>query len=95
MRERWLESNYKEIETFSLNMAISNADASLVIKFRSMGKWPLPCQMVFVLSPLTQVEQSEVDSEEAYKHKSRLVICGNFAAWGESTQRQLRILHPC
>ena len=39
--------------------------------------------MVFVLKPLTQVQQTEKDSDEAYKHKSRLVICGNFAAWGE------------
>ena len=35
--------------------------------------------------PLTQTQQSEVDSEDAYKHKSRLVIRGNFAAWSEQS----------
>ena len=35
------------------------------------------------LKPLTQAQLNEVDSEEAYKHKSSSVICGNFAAWGE------------
>ena len=64
-------------------MAIIDADPSLVIKFKSMENWPLPCQMVFVLKLLTQVQQTEVDSDEAYKHKSRLVICGNFAALEE------------
>ena len=48
-----------------------------------MGKWPLPCQMVFVLKPLTQSQQQGNDIQEEYKHKSRLVICGNFATWGE------------
>ena len=38
--------------------------------------------MVFVLKPLTQVQQYEDDENQDYKHKSRLVICGNFAAWG-------------
>ena len=62
-------------------MAITDAEASLVVKPKSMGRWPVLCQMVFVLKPLTQAQQSEVDSGEAYKRKSRLVICGNFAAW--------------
>ena len=39
--------------------------------------------MVFVLKPLTQSQQTGDDVQEDYKHKSRLVICGNFAAWGE------------
>ena len=40
--------------------------------------------MVFVLNPLTQSEQMGDDDVQAeYKHKSRLVICGNFASWGE------------
>ena len=54
MRERWLVSIYKEIESFLQNMAIQDADPSLVVKWKSLGKWPLPCQMVFVLKPLTQ-----------------------------------------
>ena len=48
-----------------------------------MGKWPLPCQMVFVPKPLTQIQPTEDEANQDYKHKSRLVICGNFAAWGE------------
>ena len=54
MRERWLVSIYKEIENFLQNMAFEDADPSLVVKWKSKGKWPLPCQMVFVLKPLTQ-----------------------------------------
>ena len=84
MRERWLVSIYKEIESFLQNMAIKDADPSLVVKWKSLGKWPLPCQMVFVLKPLTQTQQTaDDDADQDYKHKSRLVICGNFAACGE------------
>ena len=83
MRERWLVSIYKEIENFLQNMAIEDADPSLVVQWKSKGKWPLPCQMVFVLKPLTQSQQQGTDIHEEYKHKSRLVICGNFATWGE------------
>ena len=83
MRERWLVSIYKEIENFLQNMAIEDADPSLVVKWKSSGRWPLPCQMVFVLKPLTQSQQASDDVQEDYKHKSRLVICGNFASWGE------------
>ena len=64
-------------------MAITDADPALVIKWKSLGKWPLPCQIVFVLKPLTQTQQTEGGTDQDYKHKSRLVICGNFAAWGE------------
>ena len=39
--------------------------------------------MVFVLKQLTQTQQTADDADQDYKHKSRLVICGNFAAWGE------------
>ena len=80
MRERWLQSIYKEIENFLQNMAIDDADPAL---WKQKGKWPLPCQMVFVLKPLTQSQQQGNDVHEEYKHKSRLVICGNFATWGE------------
>ena len=83
MRERWLVSIYKEIENFLQNMAIEHADPSLVVRWKSSGRWPLPCQMVFVLKPLTQSQQIGNDVQEDYKHKSRLVICGNFASWGE------------
>ena len=83
MRERWLQSIYKEIENFLQSMAIEDADPALVVAWRQKGKWPLPCQMVFVLKPLTQSQQQGSDVHEEYKHKSRLVICGNFATWGE------------
>ena len=83
MREKWLRSIYKEIENFLQNMAIDDADPALIVAWREKGKWPLPCQMVFVLKPLTQSQQEENDVHEEYKHKSRLVICGNFATWGE------------
>ena len=36
-----------------------------------------------MLKPLTQLQQTEDDADQDYKHKNRLVICGNFAAWGE------------
>ena len=84
MRERWLVSIYKEIENFLQNMAIEDADPSLVVRWKNSGKWPLPCQMVFVLKPLTRSQQVGDDVQEEYKHKSRLVICGNFASWGRA-----------
>ena len=83
MRERWLVSIYNEIENFLQNMAIEDADPSLVVKCKSLGKWPLPCQRVFVLKPLTQSQQQGDDVQAECKHRSRLVICGNFASWGE------------
>ena len=83
MLEKWLASIYKEIENFLQNMAIEDADPALIVRWKSLGKWPLPCQMVFVLKPLTQSQQKGDDVQEEYKHKSRLVICGNFASWGE------------
>ena len=83
MRERWLVSIYKEIENFLQNMAIEDAVPSLVVRWKGSGRWPLPCQMVFVLKPLTQSQQIGDDVQAEYKHKSRLVICGNFASWGE------------
>ena len=92
VRERWLISIYKEIENFLLNMAITDAHPSLVVKFKSMGKWPLPCHMVFVPKPLTQAQQSEVASDEACKHKSRLVICGNL--WGEHSTTSTNLDAP-
>ena len=84
MRERWLASIYKEIENFLQNMAIEDADPSLVLQWRSKGKWPLPCQMVFVLKPLTQSQQQGTDIHEEYKHKSRLVMCGNSCHMGRA-----------
>ena len=83
IRERWLVSIYREIENFLQNMAFQDADPSLVVKWKSLGKWPIPCQMVFVLKLLTQAQQTEEGVQQDYKHKSRLVICGNFAAWGD------------
>ena len=56
-RERWLVSIYKDVENFLQNMAIEDADPSLVVKWRSLGKRPLPCQMAFVLKPLMQSQQ--------------------------------------
>ena len=83
MREKWLVSIYKGIENFLQNMAIEDADSALVVRWKSLGKSPLPCQMEFVLRPLTQSQQKGDDVQKEYKHKSRLVICGNFASWGE------------
>ena len=66
MRERWLISIYKEIENFLQNMAIQDADPCLVINWKSLGKWPLPCQTVFVLKPLTQTQQTADDADQDY-----------------------------
>ena len=76
-------SVYKETENFLQSMATEDADPALVVKWKSLGKWPLPCQIVFVLKPLTQSQQKGDDVQEECKQKSRLVICGNFASWGE------------
>ena len=70
MRGRWLVSIYKEIENFLQNMAIEGADPSLVVKRKSSGRWPLPCQMAFVLKPLTQSQQTGDDVQADYKHKA-------------------------
>ena len=64
-------------------MAITDADPSLIVKLKSMGKWPLPCQVVFVLKLFTQIQQTEDEANQDCKRKNRLMICGNFAAWGE------------
>ena len=94
MRERWLVSIFKEIENFLQNMAIEDADPSLVVRWKSLVKWPLPCQMVLVLKPLTQSQQVGDDVQEEYKHKSRLVICGNFASWGEHSMTTTNLDAP-
>ena len=75
-------------------MAIEDADPSLVVKWKSLGQWPLPCQMGFVLKPLTQSQQVGDDVQEEYKHKSRLVICGNFASWGERSMTTTNLDAP-
>ena len=75
-------------------MAIEDADPSLVVRWKSMGKWPLPCQMVFVLKPLMQSQQQGSDNQAEYKHKSRLVICGNFASWGEHSTNTTNLDAP-
>ena len=41
--------------------------------------------MVFVLRPLTQAQEAESQSEDAYEYKSWFVICGNFASWSETS----------
>ena len=68
--ERWLVSIYKEIESFLQNMAIEDADPSLAVKWKSSSRWPRPCQMLFVLKPLTQSQQTGEDVQADYKHKS-------------------------
>ena len=75
-------------------MAIEDADPSLVVKWKSSGRWPLPCQVVFVLKPLTQSQQTGDDVQANYKHKSRLVICGNFASWGEHSTNTTNLDAP-
>ena len=94
MRERWLVSLYKEIENFLQNMAIEDADPSLVVRWKGSGRWPLPCQMVFVLKPLTQSQQIGDDVQADYKHKRQLVICGNFASWGEHSTTTTNLVAP-
>ena len=76
MRERWLVSIYKEIENFLQNMAIEDADPSLVVRWKSLGKWPLPCQMVFVLKPLTQSQQQGDAGEESAESCSDITEAG-------------------
>ena len=56
VRETWLLSIYKEIENFLQNIAITDADPALVVRWKNLCEWPLPCQMVFVLKPLTQIQ---------------------------------------
>ena len=92
MRERWLVFIYKEIENFLQNMAIEDTDPSLVVRWKGSGRWPLPCQMLFALKPLTQSQQMGDDVQAEYKHKSRLVICGNFASWGDILRLQLILM---
>ena len=36
-------------------MAIEDADPSLVVKWKTMGKWPLPCQMGFCAEAIDTV----------------------------------------
>ena len=75
-------------------MTIKDADPSLVVKWRTQCKWPLPYQMVFVLKPWTQAQQTDDGVQEDYEHKSRLVICGNFAAWGEHSTTTTNLNAP-
>ena len=88
-REKGLPSTYKEIENFLLRMAITDADPALVVKFKSMWKWPLPCQMVFVLKPFTQTQQTEDESDQQYTRDLRQLHC-----IGENTRRpQPTLMH--
>ena len=50
--------------------------------------------MVLVLKPLTQSQQVGDDAQAEYKHKSRLVICGNFASWGEHSTTTSKLDAP-
>ena len=93
IRERWLVSIYKEIENFLQNMAIEDADPSLVVRWKSSGRWPLPCQVVFVLKPLTQSQQMGNDVQAEYKHKRRLVICGNYGSLQKALESLLQGFH--
>ena len=52
--------------------SIADADQALVVRWKNLGKWPLPCQIVFVLKPLTQIQQTEDDADQDSKHKSQL-----------------------
>ena len=58
-------------------MAITDADPALVLRWKNLGKWSLLCQMVFVLKPLTQIQQSEDDADKDYKHKGRTLYNNN------------------
>ena len=87
-------SIYKEIENFLQNMATTDADPALVVKWKNLGKWPLTMSNVFALKPLTQIQQTEGDADQEYKHKNRLVICGNFAARGEHSTTTMNLDAP-
>ena len=64
-------------------MAVSDADPALVVKFKTMGKWPLLCQMVFVLKPLIQTQHTEVDSRMPTNTRVNWSFVVTFAAWSE------------
>ena len=55
-RQKWLESIYRGIENFTRNMAIIDASPEIIAAYRQRGRWPLPCQIVFVLKPLTTAQ---------------------------------------
>ena len=63
--------------------SLMRTQPALAVNFKPHKKWPLLCQVMFALKPLTQVQQTEMDSEDACKYKSRLVICRKFASWSE------------
>ena len=48
-------------------MAIQDADPALVTKWKNLGKRHLPCQLVFVLKPLTQTQQTADDADEVWQ----------------------------
>ena len=92
MRARWLVSIYKEIENFLQNMAIEDADPSLVVKWKSSGRWPLPCQMVFVhnLNRWVMMSRQTISTKVDWWSAAAL-------PHGESIQQLLPIsmLHSC
>ena len=94
MRERWLVSIYEEIENFLQNMAIEDADPSLVVRWKSSGRWPSMPNGIRVETTDTVTADGDDDVQAEYKHKSRLVICGNFASWGEHSTTKTNLDAP-
>eukprot|EP00971_Amphidinium_carterae_P019201 377957-Amphidinium_carterae.3 len=51
IKEKWIASIEKKLESFRSNHAIKNASHDLIAKCNQAGNYPLPCQMVYVLKP--------------------------------------------
>eukprot|EP00971_Amphidinium_carterae_P125286 2482363-Amphidinium_carterae.2 len=75
--KKWVASINKELESFYSNHAVEDATSELVAKYREVGNYPLPCQMV--LKP--DLDKAPGPSGPAMMYKSRMVICGNRQPW--------------
>ncbi len=66
----WIESIQSELRSLELTQTMRKATQSEKERYRSEGAPIAPSKMVFVLKPGKEVN--------TVKHKSRLVVCGNF-----------------
>ena len=86
VRERWLESIHKEIESFLLSMAISNADpAGSSSQVQIIGQVATTMSDGFRAQTTSIRFNSLSPTPQMRISTSRLVICGNFAAWSEQS----------
>eukprot|EP00971_Amphidinium_carterae_P061385 1215461-Amphidinium_carterae.4 len=51
------------------------------LEYKQQGVEQLPCQMVFVEKPVTELQRTKLKLKENYKLKARLVVCGNWQIW--------------